>query len=236
MSKTQNSRVGSSINFYEFVKSEKVINPNYDKHGMKIPFRMLIAAPSGSGKTNALLNLILACDKTFHEIIVCVKSADEPLYRLLEDKLKDQVKFYENGEVPPLDQYSIKDAKGKLKRIDKLQRLIVFDDLILDKAANRMAAEYYIKARKLGFSSAYIGQSYYQIPKNIRDNCQMFILGRNLLKKDLRMILTIFPTEMTLDEFSNLYNELTCDPLDVINIDVERKIIRKNITGEAIKL
>lgn len=226
----------SKINFYSLTKSEKTINPNYEKHGIKVPFRMLIAAPSGSGKTNALMNLILAMDKTFHEIIVCVKSADEPLYQMLDQKLQNGVRFYEDGEVPPITDFSIKDAKGKLKRIDKLQRLIVFDDLILDKAANRRAAEYYIKARKLGFSMCYISQSYYQTPKFIRDNCQYFILGRNLLKKDLRMILTIFPTELSIDEFSNIYNELTAEPLDVIIIDIEKRLVRRNITGEPIKL
>ena len=226
----------SKINFYSLTKSEKTINPNYEKHGIKVPFRMLIAAPSGSGKTNALMNLILAMDKTFHEIIICVKSADEPLYQMLDQKLQNGVRFYEDGEVPPITEYSIKDAKGRLKRIDKLQRLIVFDDLILDKAANRRAAEYYIKARKLGFSMCYISQSYYQTSKCIRDNCQLFILGRNLLKKDLRMILTIFPTELSVDEFSNIYNELTAEPLDVIIIDIEKRLVRRNITGEPIRL
>ena len=227
----------SKINFYSLTKSEKTINPNYEKHGIKVPFRMLIAAPSGSGKTNALMNLILAMDKTFHEIIICVKSADEPLYQMLDQKLQNGVRFYEDGEVPPITDFSIKDAKGKLKRIDKLQRLIVFDDLILDKSANKRAAEYYIKARKLGFSMCYISQSYYQTqPKTIRDNCQYFILGRNLLKKDLRMILTVFPTELTLDEFSNIYNELTAEPLDTILIDIEKRIVRRNITGEPIRL
>ena len=64
----------SKINFYELIpKGEKKINPNYATHGIDLPFRMLIAAPSGSGKTNQLMNLIAHMDKTFHEIIICVK-------------------------------------------------------------------------------------------------------------------------------------------------------------------
>ena len=127
------------------------------------------------------------------------------------------------------------DEKTKrLKRVDKKQRLIVFDDLINDKAANKIANEYYIKGRKLGFSMCYIAQSYYQINKLIRDQCQPFILGRNLLKKDLKMILSVFPTELTLDEFAELYNELTDEPLDTIIINTEKRYIRKNITGEKI--
>lgn len=227
----------SKINFYELLpKKEKNINPNYNVHKIEIPFRMLIAAPSGSGKTNMLMCLITLMDKTFHEIIICVKSADEPLYNMLINKLPN-ITVFENGDVPPITNYSTMDEKTKrLKRIDKKQRLIVFDDLITDRNANRLANEYYIKGRKVGFSMCYISQSFYQIPKIIRDNTQLFILGRNLLKRDLRMVLSAFPTELTLDEFTELYNELTSEPLDTMLIDINKREIRQNITGESINL
>ena len=227
----------SKINFYELIpKGEKKINPNYATHGIDLPFRMLIAAPSGSGKTNQLMNLIAHMDKTFHEIIICVKSADEPLYEMMINKLKNIV-VYELGEVPSLSQYSkIDDKTKRLKRLDKKQRLIVFDDLITDRRANQIASEYYIKGRKLGFSMCYIGQSFYQIPKLIRDNCQIFLLGRNLLKRDLKLILSTFPTEITLDEFVDLYHYLTPENLDTVLINIDKKYIAKNIIGERIKL
>lgn len=227
----------SNINFYNYIKSVKTINPNYDKHGVKVPFRMLIAAPSGAGKTNSLMNLIFHMNKTFHEIIICVKSADEPLYERLIDKLGNSVKVYEDGAVPPITEYSVIDEKtNRLKAIDKYQRLIIFDDLILEKKANQLAKEYYVKGRKLHFSMVYIGQSFYQIPKMIRDNCQYFVLGRNLLKRDLRMILTVFPTDLSLDEFSNLYNTLLSEPLDTMLINIESKFVRKNIIEQPIKI
>lgn len=227
----------SKINFYNLVpKGEKKINPNYGTHGIEVPFRMLIAAPSGSGKTNALMNLIVHFDKTFHEIIICVKSADEPLYNMLIEKLKN-IQVFEAGEVPPITDYSkIDDKTKRLKRIDKKQRLIVFDDLITDRNANKIASEYYIKGRKVGFSMCYISQSFYQIPKIIRDNTQLFILGRNLLKRDLRMVLSAFPSEYTLDEFTDLYNELTNEDLDTVLINIDKKYISRNIIGEKIRL
>lgn len=233
----------SSINFYETLKKSKsTINPHFDEHGIEIPFRMLIAAPSGSGKTNSLCRLIYAMGKTFHEIIVCVLSADEPLYRMMEQRLVDehgrpQVRFFEEGSVPDISEYSRIDPKTKkLKRIDKLQRLIVFDDLVLNRAANNKAKEYYIKGRKLGFSMCYLSQSYYATPKMIRDNCQIFILGKNLLKKDLRMILNVFPTNLTLEEFERLYNDMTKNPLDTITIDITKRYLRRNIVSEPIEI
>jgi hypothetical protein len=223
----------SKINFYDFVKTEKTINPHLDKHGISVPFRMLYAAPSGAGKTNGLMNLLVHMDKTFHEIILCVKSSDEPLYNLLINRLGESVRLYEDGEVPSIREFSTIDTKTqKLKRIDKYQRLIIFDDLITDAGANAKAKEYFTKSRKLGMSNLYVGQSFFQIPKMIRDNCQYFVLGRNLLRKDLRMILTCFPTDLTLEEFTDLYNEMTDEPLDTMLIDINKKIIRRNIVGE----
>ncbi len=228
----------SKVNFYNLTKPEKTINPNFSIHGIPVNSRICCAAPSGAGKTNALMNLIVHFNKTFHEIILCVKSSDEPLYNLLINRLGDDaVKVYEDGEVPSLDDFSVKDDKtGRLSRRDKYQRLIVFDDLINDVRANRKIKEYYVKARKLGFTCCYLGQSFFQIPKMIRDNCQIFILGRNLLVKDLRMILQCFPTELSLDEFMHLYQSQTSEPLDVLLIDISKRIARRNIVGDIIHL
>lgn len=210
-------------NFYETVKTKKVVNPGLAQHGIKIPFRMLIAAPSGAGKTNCLMNLLSAFDKTFHEIIVCVLSDDEPLYQRLSTL--PGALFYTGGEVPEMP------AKN-----DGLQRLIIFDDLVLHRAANNQAAQYFIKARKLGYSMCYISQSYFQTPKMVRIQCNILVLGKNLLKKDLRMILSVIPTDMTLDEFSNKYSEMTKEPLSVVLIDIVNRSFRKNILGERFAL
>jgi len=158
------------INFYALIKKDKVINPNFEKHGINVPFRALIAAPSGAGKTNCLMNLLVQFDKTFHEIILCCKSSDEPLYQMLENKC-DNVIIYDD-KVPDLKEYSIEDPKThKIKRKDKLQRLIIFDDMVNDVKANQIIKQYYIKGRKVGFSMIYISQSFFQIPKIIRENC-----------------------------------------------------------------
>jgi hypothetical protein len=210
------------LNFYEHCTGPKSHNPNYELHGIQIPFRMLIAAPSGSGKTNCLMNLISVMNKTFHEIHVCVLSADEPLYQKLA-KLKG-VTFYEGGEVPEMDNDL------------SIQKLIIFDDLILHRNANAKALDYYIRGRKKKYSMCYLSQSYFQTPKMIRINCQYLILGKNLLKKDLRMILSTIPSELSLDEFQDLYNNLTKAPLSVIVLDINHRTLRKGIAGQLLSL
>lgn len=201
---------------------------------MDIPFRAVEAAPSGSGKTNLCLNLIAMMDKTFHEIIVCVLSASEPLYELLAQL--DGVIFYEGGQVPPLSEFEKRDENGKIMRKDKLQRLMIFDDLVLNGSANKVIAEYYIKGRKLGLSMLYLSQSFYQIPKVIRINSQYLILGKNLLTRDLKIIMQEFPANMSPSDFQALYEELTEEPMSSITIDIAKRKIWVNINEREIQL
>lgn len=225
------------INFYEHIpNAAKAKNPHYKTHGIALPFRACIAAPSGSGKTNQLLNLITMMDKTFHRIILCLKSADEPLYQFIIEKLGKKVEVYEDGTIPDLPKPETDDKSASLlsstgqkkKKKENLQSLIVFDDLMYDKSP--LILQYYIRGRKFGFSSVYIAQSFYGIPIDIRKNCQYFFLGRGLLKRDIATILSLFPTKLSKDEFTEIYEEATKEQLDVLLVDIEHRNLRYNIT------
>jgi len=132
-------------------------NPHYETHKIKLPFRMIIAGNSGSGKTQTLLNLIYNMPDTFEKIFITTKCKDEPLYNFLEDKLKDKgLKITEGiSELPDLDS------------LDKEQTsLIILDDLVNEPAKQqRPICDYFIRARKKNASLIYMTQSYYQVPK-----------------------------------------------------------------------
>lgn len=213
--------MSSLINFYDFTKKESAFkNPNYKSHEIEIPFRMIICAPSGSGKTNFLCNLICAFDNTFYKIVICVKSKAEPLYEMLEEKLNKgkskQVEIYEDGEVPKLPD-------------DKKNRLIIFDDLLYDNQSE--IKQYYIRGRKKGFSSIYLTQSYFKTPKDLRLQCNYIVLGRNVLKRDLNIILQEIASNLTLDELQHYYNQATREPLNVLLIDLVQRKLKHNING-----
>ena len=115
-------------NFYSKKEVKKYCtqgeNPNYDLHHFGIPFRSLVVAPSGSGKSNFITNLItLFCkgtEGTFDNIYIFCKSRDEPLYKYLSDKSKGLIDVYENLEkLPPIN--DLNTCK---------QTLIIFDDFI----------------------------------------------------------------------------------------------------------
>lgn len=224
-----------SINFYNTIKKGKPLpNPNYSKHEIEVPFRMIIASGSGTGKTHSLCRLIYEFGKTWNEIIICIPMRDEPLYNMIEERLNTDkhrgVIFYENGEVPDIMDYAVKQPDGKLKCKDNLNRLIVFDDLMLEKKANKMIGTWFLKGRKVNFSCVYISQNYFAIPRDVRLQADHFMLGKNIQKTDINGILRIFSINLDLDKFTEIYEILTDKPLDTIMIRVKQKIISRNIS------
>jgi hypothetical protein len=164
----QNGRI---VNMYERIPShflDKVDNPNFHLHHLKIPFRLCIVAPSGSGKTNFLVNLLSlfsSGDKgTFQTISIITRNKDEPLYKWLES-ISDQI--------------VIKEGLNNTPRLDDMDKeynhLVVWDDLVLDKDLSKVE-QYYIRARKLNCSVIFISQSFFRIPKIIRNNCSYMVL------------------------------------------------------------
>ena len=116
-------------NFYNDKNVKKYVvkteNPNYDLHHFDTPIRALCVAPSGSGKSNFITNLIsLFCKGkgTFDSIFIFCKSRDEPLYQFLGDKSKGLIEIHESLEKLP--------ALNDLKTSE--QTLIIFDDFITD--------------------------------------------------------------------------------------------------------
>ena len=77
-SKKEQQPTAEIINFYQLEAvqafQEPSHNPNYDVHGIKLPFRMLVIGSSGSGKTNVIVNLIQQMENTFHNIFIYTRA------------------------------------------------------------------------------------------------------------------------------------------------------------------
>jgi len=241
-------------NYYTEIPKEflvKAHNPNFHIHGIEVPFRMLIIGASGSGKTNTLMNILMATSGTFDRIIICCKSTEEPFYRFLQQKHKN-IQFYENGSVPDISQFEPIDGEGinfdnqlsssnfheqksKTKNKSKvskasvvpLQTLIVFDDLMTKKDQEDII-EYYIRGRKLGCSMIYLTQAYNKTPKNIRQNCNYFVLKKLANKRDLNLIINDISVEA--DEVKEIYDMVkeTADIKNFTLIDLEKNKARFN--------
>ena len=117
---------------------DTITNKNNKDVDKKWPYRMLIIRPSGSGKTNALLNLIQRQDNDnlIDNIYLYAKDLSEPNNHFLIKKgedagiknLDDPSAFIEYSDTMDNVYNNINDYNTKRKR--KIS--IVFDDMIAD--------------------------------------------------------------------------------------------------------
>lgn len=199
---------------------EKMDNPNFDIHNFNAPFYAIVNAPSGSGKTNFLCNLLQAFCKgkgTFHDIMIFCKSRDEPLYKYLSDTTQGQIKIEEDlRNLPQINTLNKKEPS-----------CIVFDDLVLDK--NPLIPEYFIRCRKQNCSVIFLSQSFYAIPKIIRINTRYFIILRMSGSRDVNMLLKDSSIGLEKKELLKMYKYATQDKFDCFIIDndsIEKKFRR----------
>ena len=208
------------INFYEVIPKkylDEAENPNYNIHNINLPFRMCVVAPSGSGKTNFLLNLIKVFSTgkgTFSDITIVTSNKDEPLYNFLSGE-SDQIRVVEGmSNTPPLD-----------KMDKKENHLVVWDDLVLNKNLD-VVEKYYMRARKLNCSVVFLSQSYYDIPKFIRKNSNyLVLLDLGGSKREQTAIMNEWSQDLDKDELKAVYNDATSvklRPLIITGGKIER--------------
>ena len=204
-------------NFYELIPKSKLKKFPKNEH-FELPFRMVVASPSGSGKSNTVLYIIALLSKCFTKIVICTKT-NETLYDHLKDTI-DNVQVIEEGQVSSMSEYD-----------NETSKLIVFDDLVLEpKKTQAQISQYFIRGRKLGWSMVYISQSYFGIPKTIRINSQYVILGRNLTQRDLGIICRDFPSDRPINEFISIYKKETSEPLSTLMVNIVDRKFYHNVT------
>ena len=202
-------------NFYEEVPKymlDNAENPNFESHKLKIPFRMCVSAPSGSGKTNFVLNLIKKFSEgqgTFKNVYIITRNKDEPLYNYLH-KLCNEIIIKEGiSSLPVLD------------KMDKKENtLVVVDDLLLEKDQTPIV-NYYIRCRKLNCSIAYLSQSYFDIPSLIRKNCNYMCFLKLGGVREVKDILRNFGLGCSKEQLLNMYEYATNEKFSPLLLDLE---------------
>ena len=193
----------------------KADNPNYDLHHFETPFRSLVVAPSGSGKSNFITNLIsLFCKGkgTFDSIFIFCKSRDEPLYQFLSDKSKGLIEVHEDLlKLPALNELN-----------PSQQTLLIFDDFITDIKKFPIISEYFIRGRKRGCSLMFLSQSYYGTPKIIRQNINYCVILKLGGSRDVNSILRECSIGITKEQLLSMYKEATKQKFDVFINNLEK--------------
>ena len=147
------------------------------------------------------------------------KDPYEPKYQILINKRESTgLKHY--GDPKAFIEYS-NDMYDVYKNIDqynsskKRKVLIIFDEMIADminnKKLNSMVTELFIRGRKLNISLAFITQSYFEVPKDVRLNTTHFFITKIPNKRELQGIALNHSSDIDYKDFIKIYNKCTND-------------------------
>jgi hypothetical protein len=94
------------------------------------------------------------------------------------------------------------------------------DDLVGEKNQRPME-QFFLRARKKNCSMIYISQSYYAVPKMIRNNLTYLIIKQVSSMKNLTMIAREYDLGMTKEQLTDMYKDATADKKNFLLIDLE---------------
>ena len=202
------------INFDEYT------NENNTRHNSKWPYipdhpyRILIVGGSGSGKTNALLSLINN-QPDIDKIYLYAKDPYEKKYQYLINK-REKVGLNHFDDPQAFTEYS-NDMQDVYKNIEdynpikKRKILIVFDEMIAhminNNKLNPIVTELFIRGRKLNISIAFITQSYFKVPKDVRLNSTHFFIMKIPNKRELQQITLNHSYDIGFKDFMKIYKK-----------------------------
>ena len=202
------------INFDDIVNENKTVHNKNWPYIPDHPYKILIIQGSGSGKTNALLNLI-GNQPDIDKIYLYAKDPYEAKYQYLINK-REGVGINHFKDLKAFIEYS-NDMNNVYRNInyynpDKEKKiLIVLDDMIADmiqnKKLNSLVTELFITGRKLNVSLVVISKLYFKVPKYVRLNTIHFFITNILSKREPQQTAINHSSDISTEDFANIYIE-----------------------------
>ena len=205
------------INFDDYT------NENKAEHDLKWPYildnlyRILIMRGSGSGKMNAVLNLI-ENQPNIDKIYLYANDPYEAKYQYLINEHKkvgldhfndpkDSVEYSNDMQ----DVYKYIEAYN----VEKKCKVIIFDDMIANVINNKkhsVVTELFIRNRKLNIYIVFITQSYFKVAKEVRRNTTHFFIMKIPNKRELQQIALNHTSDVDINDFVRMYKRYIAEP------------------------
>ena len=209
---------------------DSITNENNKEHNQKWPYisdhpyRVLIIGGSGSRKTNTLLNLIKEQDDT-DKVYLYAKYLSEQKYEFFIKKREDAgVKHLNKSKAFIECSNTMDDVYENIDEYNpdrKRKILILFDDMIADIMTNKkfqaIVKELFIRCRKLNILLAFITQSYFSVPKDVRLNPTCYLILKINTKRELQNITINNSADIDHKDFMKIYRECTKKPYSFFN-------------------
>ena len=211
------------------INFDECTNENKTEHNSKWPYipdhpyRILIVGGSGSGKTNALLNLINN-QPDIDKIYLYAKDPYEAKYQYLTNK-REKVELNHYDDPKAFMEYS-NDMQDVYKNIEDYNPrknrkvLIVFDDMIADMINNKkldpIVTELFIRGRKINISIVFINQSYFKVPEDVRLNSTHCFIMKIPNKRELYQIALNHSLDIDFKDFMKIFKKYTTEPYSLL--------------------
>ena len=229
------------------INLDSITNENNKKHNEKWPYipdhpyRIIIIGGSGSGKTNALINLINE-KNDIDKIYLYARDLSEPKYEYLIKKHEDAgMKHLNNPNAFIECSNTMDDVYNNINDYNpsrKRKIFIVFDDIIVDITTNEkfqtIIKKFFIRCRKLNISLVFITQSYFSIPKDVRLNSTHYFIMKINNKRELQNIAINHFADIDYQDLMKIYKECTKELFNFLTIDTTLAVsnplrFRKNL-------
>ena len=100
---------------------------------------------------------------------------------------------------------------------EKRNILIGFDDMIADminnKKLNSVVTELFVRGRKLNISLVFITQSYFKVPKDVRQNSTHFFIIKISNKRELQQIALNHSSDIGFKDFMKINKKKYCSTI-----------------------
>lgn len=223
MSKYRDKRLTNIYNVLpKECKSQAILNyENREIYKIDIPCRIAIVGQTGSGKTHFILNMLDRLN-AFSRFYIWAKDIQEPLYRYLLIKLHhiekqkgEKLVFFSNrlSNLPRPEDLDV-----------KYSNIIIIDDMLGEKIKELdKVAKLAVYARHTNTSLCMVSQSYYYLPKLLRDQVNYCWIKKHNSVKRLKQVINQFSggTKYTEKELLAIYEELIKDPMNALLFDIQ---------------
>ena len=92
-------------------------------------------------------------------------------------------------------------------------------DIMTNRKFQSTIKELFIRCRKLNISLAFITQSYFSVPKDVRLNSTHYLIMRINNRKELQNIAINHSTDIDYKDFMKIYRECIKEPYYFLTID-----------------
>lgn len=221
------------VNFDDIINKGKKIPKMKQKHPM-IPtnrYYCILNAPSGSGKTNLLMNILFNYLSSYDTLTIICPTYEEKYDYLEEFFTKMQLKLDEKCAKNKCEPYQIFRRITDMKAVPDIntydphkRNCVIWDDIIAmpKKWKEEVVGPYFIAGRHSGICYQFLlSQAFFQIPNVIRKQCNGLMTFRDPDDRSINQMYQIFGTELPKKEFKKLYLDCTKKKYNFLCINME---------------